>query len=144
MKLRVQKKNFEVFLCQFRDILDHDFDRGYYRLSAGTKKSAYDSINKRYLLFPMSADLHLSQFGPVNNKLEHKTATFLRAGVNSIVMKTTLSDMEILNLISTHQSSMYSRHEDYLKSLEEFSAGRKWDSINNISNLLADPLPKDL
>jgi hypothetical protein len=144
MKVRVQKKNFEVFLCQFRDILDHDFNRGYYKVGAGTKKSAYDSINKRYLLFPMSADLNLSQFGPVNKKLEHKTVNSLRAGVNSIVMKTTLSDMEILKLISTHQSSMYSRHEDYLKSLEEFSACRKWDTINNISNLLAQPDKKDL
>jgi hypothetical protein len=58
MECSLQKENFEIFLCQFKDILESDFECG----------GGDDWFEKRYLVWPTETKIGFRQYRPFDSE----------------------------------------------------------------------------
>lgn len=89
MELDVKLNEFQIFICQFRDVL--------------TKK--WMDVDKRHLLLPLNLSLKMTDYQPVLNG-EYLSNKILEPQGEAVIFKIALSDIDILNLISAHQLKM--------------------------------------
>lgn len=143
MDLRVELNNFQVFLCKFDEF--HTFD-GFDAdpCPGGVCK---DSQNRRFIIYPMSGQIILNKYSPVDPKSqEFKTKNSLEITFDDFRSNITLTDAVILNIITANQSEMLAEHQaKILAEAKTLAALSKDLQEKKASNLLLgdlDPSPK--
>jgi hypothetical protein len=142
MDLRVELNNFQVFLCKFHEF--HTFDGSDADLCPGGLGE--DNENRRFIMYPMSGQIILNKYNPVDPKSEEfKTKTSLEITFDNFMSKITLTDAVILNIITANQSEMLAEHQATVAAQAAVLAALEKDlREKKASNLLLGDLDPDV
>ena len=93
MKVNISLFNFQIFYCDFVQLL----------------QNTWKKVPKRHIMMPIKLAINFFDFNPVgmrNNELEYYSYKKIGGSGESIIFKLTLSDVDVLSRISAYQMTL--------------------------------------